>query len=51
MIVISSELPELMGICDRILVMHEGKIRGEFTKEEAWNQKIMQCAFGVTEEI
>ena len=50
-IVISSELPELMGMCDRILVMHEGKIRGEFTKEEATEPKIMQCAFGVTEEI
>lgn len=50
-IVISSELPELMGICDRILVMHEGKIRGEFTKEEATEPKIMQCAFGVTEEM
>lgn len=49
-IVISSELPELMGICDRILVMHEGKLNGEFAKEEAAESKIMQCAFGVMEE-
>lgn len=49
-IVISSELPELMGICDRIIVMHEGTISGEFTKEEATESKIMQSAFGVMEE-
>lgn len=49
-IVISSELPELMGICDRILVMHEGKLSGEFSKENATEAKIMQCAFGVMEE-
>lgn len=49
-IVISSELPELMGICDRIIVMREGNISGEFTKDEASESKIMQCAFGVREE-
>ncbi len=49
-IVISSELPELMGICDRILVMCEGKLNGEFTRENATEPKIMQCAFGVTED-
>lgn len=49
-IVISSELPELLGICDRILVMHEGKLNGEFSREEATEPKIMQRAFGVTEE-
>lgn len=49
-VVISSELPELMGICDRILVMYEGQLNGEFTKEEATEPKIMQRAFGVREE-
>lgn len=49
-IVISSELPELMGICDRIMVMHEGRLNGEFSKEEATESKIMSCAFGVMEE-
>ena len=48
-IMISSELPELLGICDRILVMHEGRLNGEFTREEATEENIMQCAFGVSE--
>lgn len=48
-IVISSELPELLGICDRILVMCEGRLNGEFSREDATEAKIMQCAFGVTE--
>jgi len=48
-IMISSELPELLGICDRILVMHEGKLNGEFSRDEATEENIMQCAFGVTE--
>jgi ABC-type sugar transport system ATPase subunit len=48
-IMISSQLPELLGICDRILVMHEGRLNGEFTREEATEEKIMQCAFGVSE--
>ena len=49
-IVISSELPELLGICDRIYVMHDGTINGEFSKEEATESGIMQYAFGVVEE-
>lgn len=46
MLMISSELPELLGMCDRILVMHEGRITGEFTREEATQEKIMTCATG-----
>ena len=42
-IVISSELPELLGICDRICVMHEGAFVGEFTKSEASQEKIMRA--------
>jgi ABC-type sugar transport system ATPase subunit len=45
-IVISSELPEILGICDRIVVMHDGKISGELTKEEATQEKIMYYAIG-----
>ena len=37
----SSELPELLGMCDRIYVMNEGKMVGEFTAEEATQEKIM----------
>lgn len=42
-IVISSEMPELIGICDRIYVMNEGKIAGELSKEEASQERIMGC--------
>ncbi|WP_126428605.1 sugar ABC transporter ATP-binding protein [Brevibacillus marinus] len=43
-IMISSELPEVLGISDRILVMANGKITGEFKREEATPEKIMLCA-------
>lgn len=42
-IFISSELPEVLGLCDRIYVMNEGQIVGELTKEEASQEKIMRC--------
>ncbi len=43
-ILISSELPEILNISDRILVMREGKITGEFLRKEATQEKIMQLA-------
>jgi len=43
-IIISSELPEIMKMSDRILVMAEGKITGEFLREEATEEKIIGCA-------
>lgn len=49
-IVISSELPEIMGICDRILVMHEGRFTGELLAEEATQEKIMNYATGRTKQ-
>jgi ribose transport system ATP-binding protein len=45
-IMISSELPEILGISDRILVICQGSITGEFTREEVTQDKIMQCAAG-----
>ncbi len=42
-IVISSEMPELIGICDRIYVINEGEIAGELSKEEVSQEKIMSC--------
>lgn len=42
-IVISSELPEVLGISDRIYVMNEGKFVGELSKEEATQESIMTC--------
>jgi len=43
-IMISSELPEALGMADRIYVMNEGKIKGFLTKEEATQEKIMHLA-------
>ena len=43
-IFISSEMPEILGMSDRIIVMAEGRITGEFTREEADQEKIMNCA-------
>ena len=40
----SSELPELLTVCDRILVLCEGRITGEFKQSEASEQKIMEAA-------
>lgn len=46
-IVISSEMPELFGICDRIIVMSEGQLFGEFTRKEFDQEKIMACCAGI----
>lgn len=45
-IMISSEMAEVMQVSDRILVMHEGSISGELTAEEVTRNNIMQAAFG-----
>jgi len=45
-IMVSSELPEVLGMSDRILVVHEGKINGELLKENATQEKIMTMATG-----
>lgn len=50
-IMISSELPELLGMCDRIYVMNEGKIIGEFSNEDASQEKIMQCIMESNKEV
>ncbi len=42
-IMISSELPEVLGMSDRIYVMNEGKIAGELSAKEASQEKIMTC--------
>ena len=48
-LLISSELPEILGMCDRTLVMREGRLVGEFTREEATEEKILACAAGGAE--
>ncbi|WP_425462675.1 sugar ABC transporter ATP-binding protein [Melghirimyces algeriensis] len=44
-IMISSEMPEILGMSDRILVMHEGHFKGELSREEANQERILQIAF------
>lgn len=43
-IMISSDMPELLGVCDRILVMHEGRMTGILSREEATQETIMNLA-------
>ena len=45
-ILISSDMQELLGMSDRIIVMHEGVITGELTKEEATQDKVLRLASG-----
>jgi ABC-type sugar transport system ATPase subunit len=43
---ISSELPEVLGVSDRILVMREGALVAEFSHDEASEEAIMSAAMG-----
>ena len=43
-IMVSSEMPEVMGMSDRILVMHEGRMTGILDRQEATQERIMQYA-------
>jgi inositol transport system ATP-binding protein len=45
-LMISSELPEILGMSDRVIVLHEGVLTGELSREEADQNKIMQFAVG-----
>lgn len=45
-IMVSSDLPEVLGVSDRIMVMHEGRIAGQLSREEASQEKVMQLATG-----
>ena len=44
-IVVSSEMPELLGLCDRIIVLHEGKMMGEVRREDFDQETLMKWAF------
>jgi len=46
-IVVSSDLPEIMSICERVIVMHEGRITGELSSSEATEERIMHYATDV----
>ncbi|MFL2077542.1 sugar ABC transporter ATP-binding protein [Marinilactibacillus psychrotolerans] len=45
-IMVSSDLPEVIGVSDRVIVVHEGKIAGELSKESLSEEKIMTLATG-----
>jgi len=45
-VLVSSELPEVLGLSDRILVLHEGNVTGEFTRANATPESVMACATG-----
>ncbi len=45
-LMISLEMPEVLGIADKILVMHEGRISGEFERGSASQDELMRCAIG-----
>ena len=45
-LLISSEMPEILGLSDRIIVMHEGRITGEMARAEATEERIMTYAAG-----
>ncbi len=45
-VLVSSELPEVLGLSDRVMVLHEGRITGEFTRSEATPEKVMAAATG-----
>ena len=46
-IMVSSEMPELLGMSDRVLVMHEGRLAAEFDRAEATQEKVLAAAMGV----
>jgi len=48
MLLVSSETPELLGLCDRILVMNEGRIVQEFTRSEATQEDLLHAALGLS---
>jgi D-xylose transport system ATP-binding protein len=45
-VLVSSELPELMGISDRIVMLHEGTVGGSFARAEATQERLLAAAMG-----
>ncbi len=50
MLMISSELPEVLGMADRIVVLFEGRVTRRFARAEADEDAIMRAATGLVEE-
>ena len=47
-VLVSSELPEVLGVSDRVLVLHEGRVTGEFLRADVTPEKVMECATAQT---
>ena len=50
-VLITSEMPELLAMSDRILVLHRGRVTAEFAREEATADRVLEAAMGETEVI
>ena len=50
-VLVSSELPEVLGLADRVLVLYEGRLTGEFTRKKATPENIMACATGHAQRV
>jgi len=50
-LMISSELPEVLGMADRVLVLHEGRMTAELTREQATEDAVMRAASGLSAEV
>ncbi len=50
-VLVSSELEEVLGLSDRVLVMHRGRITGDFPRKHATSERIMACAIGQAQEL
>ncbi len=48
-LIISSELPEILGMSDRVVVMREGLVAGEFNTAQASEESLLACAAGVVQ--
>lgn len=49
-IMVSSELPEILGMADRVIVMREGRMAGEFTRDEMTPERLVRSAAGIQEK-
>ena len=45
-----SELPEVLGLSDRVIVLHEGRLEAEFSRDEATPERVMAAATGSSDE-
>jgi ABC-type sugar transport system ATPase subunit len=50
-LMVSSDLPELTGMCDRIIVLHQGRMTGHFDRNEFNEEAILQCAMGLSHRL